>query len=136
MTTELTKTSTKPARPAVLTLTAAATERLKEIISESPNAGVRGVRIGVENAGCAGMAYTMEYVEEPQPLDEQVEVNGVTVFIEAKALMFLLGTEMDYKVSRLSSGFVFNNPNQVDECGCGESVTLQPAQSALPVSET
>ena len=83
--------------------------------------------IGVKKGGCAGMEYTMDYAEEQLPLDEVVEDKGVTIFIEAKAVLFLLGTEMDYEEGLLSSGFTFNNPNQTDACGCGESVTIIPA---------
>ncbi len=85
-----------------------------------------GVRIGVEKGGCAGRAYTMEYAEEIGPMDEVVEDKGVRVLIDPKAILFLLGTEMDYEVGKLSSTFQFNNPNAIDACGCGESVTIQP----------
>ena len=115
-------------RPKVVTLTDAAAARIKQIMSEADNDYV-GVRVGVKNGGCAGMSYTMEYAEERNPLDEVVEDQGITILIDPKALLFLLGTEMDYKVERLKSGFVFNNPNQTDACGCGESVTIQPAES-------
>ena len=83
--------------------------------------------VGVKNAGCAGMAYTMDPVEEVDPKDDVVEDKGVKIFVEPKAILFLLGTEMDYEVTQLKSGFVFNNPNQVSACGCGESVELQAA---------
>ena len=86
-----------------------------------------GVRIGVKNGGCAGMEYTMEYAEEQKPLDEVVEDRGVKILIDPKAILFLLGTEMDYTTEKFSSGFRFNNPNQTDACGCGESVTITPA---------
>jgi iron-sulfur cluster assembly protein len=85
------------------------------------------VRVGVKNGGCAGMSYTMEYAEKANPLDEVVEDKGVRILIDPKAVLFLLGTEMDYKVEKLSAQFVFNNPNQTSACGCGESVQLEPA---------
>jgi iron-sulfur cluster assembly protein len=95
---------------------------------------VIGVRIGVKNGGCAGMTYTMEYAEEVGKSDEVVEDKGVRVLIDPKAILFLLGTEMDYKTDKLASQFVFNNPNQTSACGCGESVQLKPAAapSATP----
>lgn len=86
-----------------------------------------GVRIGVKNGGCAGMEYTLDYATEKQALDEVVEDRGVTILIDPKAILFLLGTEVDYVIEKLSSRFVFNNPNQTDACGCGESVTIIPA---------
>ena len=116
-------------RPKVVTLSDAAAERVKSIIGKSDN-NVIGVRVGVANGGCAGMSYTMEYAEEQNLLDEVVEDKGVTILIDPAAVMFLLGTEMDYKVEQLSSGFVFKNPNETSACGCGESVSITPA--ALP----
>ncbi len=116
-------------RPKVVTLTDAAAERIKSIMSRS-DSNVIGVRVGVANGGCAGMSYTMEYAEEQNPLDEVVEDKDVTILIDPAAVMFLLGTEMDYKVEQLSSGFVFSNPNETSACGCGESVSITPA--ALP----
>jgi len=82
----------------------------------------------VKNGGCAGMTYTMEYAEALDPLDEMVEDKGVRLFIDPKAVLFLLGTEMDYRIDKLSAGFVFNNPNQTSACGCGESVAITPAR--------
>ena len=116
-------------RPKVVTLTDAAAERIKAIMSRS-DSSVIGVRVGVTNGGCAGMSYTMEYAEEQNPLDEVVEDKDVTILIDPAAVLFLLGTEMDYKVEKLSSGFVFSNPNETSACGCGESVSITPA--ALP----
>ena len=113
-------------RPKVVTLTDAAAERIKEIMANSDQ-GYIGLRVGVENGGCAGMAYTMEYAIEQNPLDECVEDKGVKILIDPKALLFLFGTEMDFQVDKLSSNFVFNNPNQTSACGCGESVTIVPA---------
>ncbi len=110
----------------VLTLTDAAADRVKSIIAraEKPIVGVRG---GVKNGGCAGMSYTMEYAESINPLDEVIEDKGVKVLIDPKAVLFLLGTQMDFQTTKLSSQFVFNNPNQTSACGCGESVAITPA---------
>ncbi len=91
---------------------------------------ITGVRVGVKNGGCAGMAYTMEYATQIGPYDEVVEDKGVRILIDPKAVMFLLGTEMDYKTDKLATQFVFNNPNQTSACGCGESVQLTPAAGA------
>ncbi|MGE4248569.1 MAG: HesB/IscA family protein [Parvibaculaceae bacterium] len=117
-------------RPKVMTLTDAAADRVKAIMAKAKNPVV-ALRLGVKNGGCAGMEYTMEWAEHKRPLDEVVEDRGVKIFIDPKAILFLLGTEMDYKESMLKSGFVFNNPNQTSACGCGESVMLKPAQ-AMP----
>jgi iron-sulfur cluster assembly protein len=114
-------------RPKVMTLTERAAERVRDIMSRSERP-VAGLRIGVKNGGCAGMEYTMEWAERQEVLDELVEDKGVRLFIDPKAVLFLLGTEMDYKVEQLKSGFVFNNPNQTSACGCGESVQLKPAR--------
>jgi iron-sulfur cluster assembly protein len=116
-------------RPQIMKLTDAAAVRVKEIMS---NAGkpVIGLRIGVKNGGCAGMEYTMEWAEDQKPFDEVLEDKGVKVLVDAKAMMFLLGTEMDFQQTTLKSGFVFNNPNQISACGCGESVQLKPATAS------
>ena len=113
-------------RPQVVRLSDAAAARIKEIMAtaERPFAGVR---VGVKNGGCAGMSYTMEYAEKVNPHDEVIEDKGIKLMIDPKAVMFLLGTEMDYKVDKLSAQFVFKNPNQTSACGCGESVLLKPA---------
>jgi iron-sulfur cluster assembly protein len=118
-------------RPQVMRLTDAAATRLKEIMTqnERPSAGLR---VGVKNGGCAGMSYTMEFAEAADPKDEVVVDKGVRILIDPKAVLFLLGTEMDYKVEKLSAQFVFNNPNQESACGCGESVLLKPAQDEGP----
>jgi iron-sulfur cluster assembly protein len=115
-------------RPQVVRLTQAAAERVREIMdaAEKP---VAGLRVGVKNGGCAGMSYTMEWAEAVGPHDEVVDDKGVKVLIDPKAIMFLLGTEMDFKADKLSSGFVFNNPNQTAACGCGESVSIEPAKA-------
>ena len=113
-------------RPQVMKLTEAAADRIKAIMAKADKPFV-GVRVGVKNGGCAGMAYTMEYAENAEKFDEVVEDKGVKLLIDPKAVMFLLGTEMDFKTDKLSSQFVFNNPNQTGACGCGESVQLTPA---------
>ena len=117
-------------RPKVMTLTDSAAERVKAIMANAAKP-VIALRLGVKNGGCAGMEYTMEWAEHKKPLDEVVEDHDVTLFIDPKAVLFLLGTQMDYKESMLKSGFVFNNPNQTSACGCGESVMLKPAE-AIP----
>jgi len=111
----------------VISVTEAAADRVREILETRPEA--RGVRVGVKNGGCAGMSYTIELAEEARPVDEQVDAHGVTVFVDPKAVLFLLGTEMDFERSTLRTGFVFNNPNQVGACGCGESVNLKAADA-------
>src|SRR5919206_2039433 len=111
----------------VLTLTDAAASRVKEIIAKADRP-IAGVRVGVKNGGCAGMSYTMEYAEAPRPGEDVVEDKGVKVFIDPKAVLFLLGTEMDYQTTKLAAQFVFNNPNQASACGCGESVAITPAK--------
>jgi iron-sulfur cluster assembly protein len=110
----------------IMTLTDAAAERIREIMADSDKP-VSGVRVGIKNAGCAGQAYTLDYVSEPVKGDDHVEDKGVQVYVEPKATLFLLGTVMDFEESILSSGFTFKNPNQTGECGCGESVQLKPA---------
>ena len=113
-------------RPKVVTLSDRAAERVREIMAkaEKPYAGLR---VGVKNGGCAGQEYVLEYAETADPLDEVVEDKGVTMLIEPKAVLFLIGAEIDYEVSKLSAKFVFKNPNETDACGCGESVTIEPA---------
>lgn len=114
----------------VITLTEAAAERVKAIMarSESP---ASGLRVGIKKGGCAGMEYTMEYATEAQPMDEVIEDKGVRILIDPGAILFLLGAEMDYQSGKMSSGFVFKNPNQTSACGCGESVSLTPAKPNL-----
>ena len=116
-------------RPQVMKLTDAAALRIKDVMARAERP-VAGVRVGVKNGGCAGMAYTMEYADSVKPADEVVEDKGVRVLIDPKAVLFLLGTEMDYKTDKLAAQFVFNNPNQTSACGCGESVQLTPAKGA------
>ena len=115
----------------VMTLTDAAAIRIKDIMAKAGHP-IAGVRVGVKNGGCAGMAYTMDYAAEVDPRDEVVEDKGVRILIDPKAVLFLLGTEMDYKIDKLSAQFVFNNPNQTSACGCGESVQLKPAAESAP----
>jgi iron-sulfur cluster assembly protein len=110
----------------IMSLTDAAADRIREIMEDSDKP-VIGVRVGVKNAGCAGMAYTLDYVAEPVKGDDHVSDRGVDVFVEPKATMFLLGTVMDFEESKMSAGFTFKNPNQTGACGCGESVQLKPA---------
>ena len=114
--------------PKAISLTDRAAERIKHIMSRAETPKI-GVRLGVKNGGCAGMEYTMDYADTRDPLDEVVEDKGVMILIEPKAVLFLLGTEMDYEEGVMSSGFIFNNPNQTDACGCGESVTIVPANA-------
>ena len=104
----------------ILTLSTNAAERIKEIMSSADNKTI-GVRVGVKSGGCAGMSYIMEYAEDIKPNEEIVEEKGVKVLIDPKAIMYLLGTEMDYKKEKFSSQFVFKNPNETECCGCGES---------------
>lgn len=114
-------------RPKVVTLSDAAAARVKEIMGKADKP-YAGLRVGVKNGGCAGQEYVIEYAETIDPLDEVIEDHGVTILIEPKAVLFLVGAEIDYEVSRLSSRFVFRNPNETDACGCGESVTIRPAE--------
>ena len=104
----------------VITLSDNAANRIKEIISNNETKSV-GVRVGVKSGGCAGMSYVMEYAKEINPTDEIIEDKGVKVFIDPGAIMYLLGTEMDYKKEQFSSTFIFKNPNETERCGCGES---------------
>ena len=115
-------------RPKVVTLSEPAAERVREIMdrAERPYAGLR---VGVKNGGCAGQEYVLEYAEAAGPLDEVVEDKGVRILIDPKAILFLIGTEIDYETSQLASKFVFRNPNETDACGCGESVTIVPASA-------
>lgn len=127
----MTHTQARPRRerPKPLRLSEAAAVRLREIMDKAEGR-YAGVRVGVANGGCAGMSYTMEYAESAAPLDEVIEDQGIRLFIEPKAILFLLGTEMDFVRDRLAARFVFNNPNQTAACGCGESFTLEKAKDA------
>jgi len=111
-------------RPKVVTLTDAAAERVREVMADK---GAGFLRVGVKNAGCAGMEYTMSYADAADPLDERVNDNGVDIIIDGKAVLFLLGSVVDYETTPMHSRFTFRNPNQTDACGCGESVTIVPA---------
>ena len=113
-------------RPKVVTLTEAAAARVKEIMDKADQP-YAGLRVGVKNGGCAGQEYVFEYAKEKGPIDEVVEDKGVTILIEPKAVLFLIGSEIDYETTKLASKFVFRNPNETDACGCGESVTIIPA---------
>ena len=115
-------------RPKAVTLTDAAAARVKAIMAKAEQPYV-GLRVGVKNGGCAGQEYTFAYAESVEPLDEVVEDKGVTILIDPKAVLFLIGTEIDYETTKLASKFVFRNPNQTDACGCGESVTIIPAKA-------
>jgi iron-sulfur cluster assembly protein len=117
-----------------MSVTAAAADRVKEIVAAADKPIV-GVRVGVRNGGCAGMSYTMEFAEAVAANDEVVEDKGVKLLIDPKALLFLLGSEMDFKVDKLSASFVFKNPNETSACGCGESVAITPASPEALVAE-
>jgi iron-sulfur cluster assembly protein len=110
----------------IMTVTAAAANRVSEILARSPDAV--GIRLGVKNGGCAGMEYTVELATETKPGEDRIETSGGSVFVSPAAVLFLLGTELDFEITKLRTGFVFNNPNQKSACGCGESVELTPAQ--------
>lgn len=112
-------------RPQIVSLTDAAAARVKEIMA---NSGKAYLRVGVTNGGCAGMEYVLEYADAPETLDEVIEDKDVRIVVKADAVLFLLGSVIDFETTRLASKFVFRNPNQTDACGCGESVTLKPAQ--------
>ena len=113
------------ARPQAITLTEAAASRISGLMAEKP--GVIGLKIGVKKGGCAGMEYTLTLADAVGKFDEVVEDRGAKVIIDPSAVLYLLGTEMDWKIDKLASQFVFNNPNQKSACGCGESVQLEPA---------
>ena len=118
----------------LLSLTPNAIKHLKSILEDSPESN-KAVKLGVKNGGCAGMAYTMDYIDEVRDTDEYINIEGIKLVIDPKAILFLLGTEMDYQKSTLNSGFIFNNPNQTDACGCGESVTLVEADAPVEFNE-
>ena len=113
---------------AVMTLTPAAAERVKTIVKNADDAA--GIRVSIKKGGCAGMEYAIDLATEVNPKDDRIERDGANVFVAPEAVLYLLGTEMDYEVTKLRSGFVFNNPNQTSACGCGESVELKPADLA------
>ena len=107
----------------IIKLSDNAAERIKEIMSKAEKNSI-GVRVGVKSGGCAGMSYVMEYTKDPNPNDELIEDKGVKVYIDSAAVMYLLGTEMDFKKDKFSSQFVLNNPNETERCGCGESFKI------------
>ena len=111
----------------VMSLTEAAAERVRDIVARSETP-IIGVRVGVRNGGCAGMAYTVEVAEAAKPGDDVVEDKGATVLVDPKAVLFLLGTRMDYRTDKFASQFVFENPNETSACGCGESVAIEPVK--------
>ena len=117
-------------RPQVMRLTEAAADRIKAVMAKADHP-IAAIRVGVKNGGCAGMSYFMEYAETVNPLDEVIEDRGVRILVDPKAVLFLLGTEMDYKIDKLAAQFVFNNPNQTAACGCGELVQIEPARDEL-----
>jgi len=127
----MTATTTTPTprgrreRPKVIRLTDGAATRIRDILDKSDGRYV-GVRVGVKNGGCAGMSYTMDYASESRPFEEVMEDKGVKIFIDPKAILFLIGTELDFVKEKLGARFVFNNPNQTSACGCGESVSITP----------
>ena len=133
--TDMTQAATNPTskpkarpRPQVMKLTDAAAQRVLELMKRA-DSEIIGLRVGVKNGGCAGQSYTVEYAHEIRPTDEVVEDKGVKILIDPKAVLFLLGTEMDYRADKMQAQFVFNNPNEVSACGCGESVQLKPAEA-------
>jgi len=109
----------------VITITDGAADRVRQIMKTRENA--KGIRLGIKKGGCAGMEYTVDVVTDPDPKDDHVERDGAHVYVAPEAALFLFGTEMDFEVTRIRSGFTFHNPNQSSACGCGESVELQPA---------
>lgn len=114
---------------AVMTMTDAAAARVNEIVENSGD-GALGIRVGIKKGGCAGMEYTIDLVKEANPKDDLIQHNGASVWVEPSAVLYLLGTQMDFEVTKMRSGFTFNNPNQSSACGCGESVELKPADLA------
>ena len=112
---------------AIMTMTDAAADRVREIVSARADDGAKGVRVGIKKGGCAGMEYTVDLVTEPDSKDDHIERDGAHLWIDPSAMLYLLGTEMDFEVTKLRTGFVFKNPNESSACGCGESVELQPA---------
>ena len=125
------QTTSRPRRPRpkVVTLTDAAAARVRELVAASERP-VAGLRVGIKNGGCAGQEYTFAFADSIDPLDEVVEDKGATLLIEPKAVLFLIGTEIDFETTKLAAKFTFRNPNETDACGCGESVTIVPRTSA------
>jgi iron-sulfur cluster assembly protein len=115
-------------RPKPVKLSPAAAARIQAIMAGA-DGQYQGVRVGVTNGGCAGMSYTMDYADAARPFEEVMEDQGVKIFIDPKAILFLIGTELDFVQEKLGARFVFNNPNQTSACGCGESVSITPAKA-------
>jgi len=107
----------------LVTLTKAAEERVRELMDAS-DSDILGLRVGIKTAGCSGLQYEIEYATEAKPFEDRIDHNGVTIFIDPTAVMFLVGSEMDWEESKFASRFVFNNPNEIARCGCGESFTV------------
>ncbi|WP_412049114.1 Fe-S cluster assembly scaffold SufA [Hoeflea sp. Naph1] len=118
---------------AVMSLTQAAADRVKTLLKAA--SGAEGIRVSIKKGGCAGMEYAIDLATEVNPKDDRIERDGAVVFVAPEAVLYLLGTEMDYEVTKLRSGFTFNNPNQTSSCGCGESVELKPADLAKLATE-
>ncbi len=112
----------------VVTVTERAADRVREIVANA-DGSAEGIRVGIKKGGCAGMEYTVDLVREPETGDDMVDIGGAKIFVNPEATLFLLGTEMDFEVTKLRTGFVFRNPNQTSACGCGESVELKPLDS-------
>ncbi len=127
-------TTPRRAKPKVMTLTETAAARVEALMA-SKGPEIQGLKIGVKKGGCAGMEYTMTWADKIEKFDEVVEAGGARVIVDPQAVLYLLGTEMDFRSDKLTSGFVFNNPNQKSACGCGESVNLEPAGKADEPSE-
>ena len=127
-TTQTTTSKPRRERPKAVKLTDAAATRIRDIMADAEGK-YQGVRVGVTNGGCAGMSYTMDYAQEAKPFEEVMEDKGVKIFIDPKAILFLIGTELDFVQEKLGARFMFNNPNQTSACGCGESVQITPAQA-------
>ncbi|MCY0147174.1 Fe-S cluster assembly scaffold SufA [Hoeflea sp. G2-23] len=118
---------------AVMSLTQAAADRVKTVLKAA--SGAEGIRVSIKKGGCAGMEYAIDLATEANPKDDRIERDGAVIFVAPEAVLYLLGTEMDYEVTKLRSGFTFNNPNQTSACGCGESVELKPADLAKLAAE-
>ena len=112
---------------AIMTMTDAAAGRVRDIVADKAGQNAKGVRVSIKKGGCAGMEYTVDLVTEPDPKDDHIEHDGANLWVDPAAMLYLLGTQMDFEITKLRTGFVFNNPNQSSACGCGESVELQPA---------
>ena len=123
MTALTTATPTRSKPPSVITITPAAAARIRDLVAKAPKP-VLGVRVGVKATGCSGMSYVVEYAEERRKFEDVIEQDGAKVFVDPKAVMFLLGSELDYRESKMESGFSFSNPNEKGRCGCGESFSV------------